>query len=101
MSERGLAKLIVEKDTYNAESQAFIESLRFVDKEINILREMKSTAGWKLIDSKIREEVHERIRELVKDDVKIQTLLAILLVAETKKLKKALDDEIDKVIPGE
>ena len=96
---KGLDKLISEKDTYDPESRAFIDSLVRSDKEIGEISNMKRTAGWKILSAKIKEELHNRINEMVKDDLKIQTLLALLQVADTKSLTKILDEEIDNIIP--
>lgn len=95
-----LEKLIDEKDSFNPESRAFIDSLVMSEKHIGEINNMKRTAGWKILESKIHEELQERINELVKDDSKIQTLLALLKVADTKSLTKILDEEIDNIIPA-
>lgn len=97
--QKDLNKIIAEKQEYDKESQDFLESLVFEDKEISQINEMKSTSGWKLLDKKIREDLHYRITELVKDDLKIQTLLALLKVADTKSRAKILDNEIDRILP--
>lgn len=94
-----LQKLEAERESYNEESKAFIDSLRFVDKEIGQLNEMKRTDGWKLLDKKIRDELQQRIHDMVKSDLKIQTLLALLTVADTKTMAKTLDEEIARLIP--
>ncbi len=95
----GLDKLIAEKETYNKESQSFIESLAFVDQEIGSINTMKQTEGWKILDRKIRDELQTRILLLVKDDLNIQTLLALLKVADTKSQSLTLEDEIAKILP--
>ena len=60
---------------------------------------MKRTSGWKVIDQKIREELHSKIKELVKDNPTIQTLLAILNVADMKNMSRTLDAEIERILP--
>ena len=97
---KGLEKLIDEKDSFNPESRAFIDSLVSSEKQIGEINNMKRTAGWKILEGKIKEELHERINDMVKDDLKIQTLLALLKVADTKSLTKILDEEIDNIIPA-
>ena len=97
--KKGLDTLLANKAEYNPESQAFIESLSLVDKEIGIINEMKMTQGWKLLNKKIRDELHSRILEMVKDDLKIQTLIALLNVADTTSMSKTLQEEIDKALP--
>ena len=97
--KKSLKTLVAEKATYDPESQAFIDSLKFAQSEIGSINSMKATEGWKLIEKKIREELEQRILFLVKDDLKITTLLALLQVADTKTLAKALQEEINKIIP--
>ncbi|MEI6580811.1 MAG: hypothetical protein WCO07_01420 [bacterium] len=97
---KGLEKLISEKESFDQESRAFIDSLVLSEKHIGEINNMKRTAGWKILEQKIREELHERIFDMVKDDLKIQTLLALLKVADTKSLTKILDEEIENIIPN-
>jgi hypothetical protein len=70
------------------------------EREIGSIEEMKRTSGWKILNKKIREELVERISELVKDDLKVQTLLALLNVADTKKLSSMLDAAIEEILPS-
>lgn len=97
--KKDLSTLESEMHTYDKESQNFIKSLTFVDKEISSLNSMKATDGWKILEGKIREELQQRIKELVQPDLKITTLLALLTVADTKSMSKTLDDEIERLIP--
>ena len=60
---------------------------------------MKQTEGWQLLEKKIREELQARIHKLVKDDVNIQTLLALLQVTDTKTRITTLEGEIEKMLP--
>jgi len=94
-----LQQLEQDRESYDNDSKAFIDSLRFVDKELGSLNEMKRTEGWKILDKKIREELQNRINTLVKDDLNIQTLLALLHVTDTRTLEKNLEEEISKLIP--
>jgi hypothetical protein len=99
MTKQGLEKLIHEKESFDPESRAFIDSLVLSDRNISEIENMKRTPGWKILEEKIREELHERINALVKDDLQILTLLSLLKVADTKSLSKILDDEIENIIP--
>jgi hypothetical protein len=96
---KNLETLDAQRNEYDPESQAFIDSLKFAQSEIGSINAMRATEGWKLIEKKIREELEQRIMFLVKDDLKITTLLALLTVADTKTLAKALQEEINKIIP--
>lgn len=91
--------LLKDKETFDPESQALLSSLSFEREEISTLNSMKQTAGWKLLDKKIREELRERITELIATDLKVQTLLSLLNVADTKKRGDILKAEIDKILP--
>ena len=94
-----LEKVISEKDQYDKESQNIIESLFFSRKEIATLNSMKRTEGWRILEQKIQEELQTRIQELVKEDLKVQTLLSLLKVADTKNRTKILQREIEKLFP--
>ena len=94
-----LDSLLAEKETYDSESQAFLASLQFVEKEIGELNSMKRSAGWHILEKKIREELQQRIQDMVKNDPKITVLLSLLNVADTKTLEKTLQEEISKIIP--
>src|ERR1035437_2919967 len=97
---KNLSNLIDQKESFNPQSRAFIDSLVMSEKHIGDINNMKRTPGWKFIEGKIKEELHLRINELVKDDLKIQTLLALLQVADTKSLTQILDEEIENIIPA-
>jgi len=97
--KKGLDQLVEEQKEYDPQSQEIIKSLAFADKEISEIDAMKRTSGWKILDKRIRDELKERIETLVKDDLKIQTLLALLKVADTKTLNKILESEIAKFLP--
>jgi hypothetical protein len=92
--------LEANKDQYDAESQAFIDSLRFVKKEIAVIETMKRTAGWKVIEKKTREELQQRIMSLIEKDPEVKILLALLNVADTKSQSEALEAEISKILPN-
>ena len=97
--KKNIDTLIAEQDSYDKDSQALIASLSFAKQEIGDINSMKQTAGWKLINNKIREELQIRIKNLIKDDLNVQTLLALLYVCDVKSLSKQLDEEINKLIP--
>jgi len=97
--DKDLEKLIAERDSYDEASKSFIDSFRFAKLEIGKIEEMKRTEGWKLIEKKIREELEARIMFLVKDDLNIQTLLALLKVTDTNSMSKSLQEEILKIMP--
>ena len=97
---KNLQKLIAEKESYDPESVVFLESLASSEKQIGAINSMKHSEGWRILESKIHEELQQRINELVKDDLKIQTLLALLKVADTKSMAKLLDEEIENIIPN-
>jgi len=94
-----LDKLIGRKQEYNEESQSIIDSLSAIRAEIGAFETMKQTEGWQLLEKKIREELQARIHKLVKDDVNIQTLLALLQVTDTKTRITTLEGEIEKMLP--
>lgn len=99
--KQGLEQLITEKDSYDKESQTFIDSLSFAKKEIGEISEMKRTEGWKVLDKTIRQRLQQRISELVKDDLNIQTLLTLLNLADTKTMAQTLEDEINRLLPND
>lgn len=66
---------------------------------LEALETMKATDGWKILHKKLREELQGHILQLIKDDVKIQTLLAILSTVETKQPFALLEEQVKAVIP--
>lgn len=98
--EKDLNELMINKDNYDEASQEFIQSLNFSEKEISELNTMKQTQGWKLIETKIRQDLHNRIFKLVDGDVEVTTLLALLYATNTKELSKKLEQEIASLLNG-
>lgn len=98
---KDLNKLILDKDNYDEDSQQFIDSLNFSEKEIDELNSMKQTTGWKLIETKIRQDLHSRILKLVDGDAEVTTLLALLYATDTKQLSKKLEQEISNLLNGD
>lgn len=96
---KDLDTLEAQRDEYDLESRTFIDSLRFVDKEISDINSMKRTAGWKVIEKKARQELQQRITVLVEKDSEVRVLLALLHVADTKSQAQQLDEEILKILP--
>ena len=94
-----LDKILAVKNEFDEQSQAIIESLQFASSEIDAINSMKRTSGWKILQKKIREELVERIEMLVKDDLQVKTLLALLKVADTKSLSRLLDESIESILP--
>lgn len=95
---KGLNELISQKDEFDEESKLFIDKLNFAQAEIDTINSMKRTDGWKLLENRIREQLHTRINNMVKDDAEISTLLALLGAADTKTHQRILDEEIDKLL---
>ena len=94
-----LDRLLGIRNEYDDESKTIIDSLASLRGEIGAFDSMKQTEGWQLLEKKIREELQARIHTLVKDDVNIQTLLAILQVTDTKTRMTTLENEISKMLP--
>lgn len=97
--KKNLNDLLKEKDDFDPASQQIIKDLSFERSEIDSLRSMVATEGWKLLDKKMREELSSRILNLIKDDLVIQTLLTLLNVTATKKRTKNLEQIIDQMLP--
>ena len=94
-----LNELIINKEQYQPQDKAVIESLQLEAKTLEVISQMKETEGWKVLGKKLREELHNEIAVAVKDNTKISILLQILSTVETKNATKLLDDEIEKLIP--
>ncbi len=95
---KDLEKIRVEQNL-SPELRDFVESIYSAKGNISAIESMKRTEGWKILDTKIREELQIRINELVKDDLKIQTLIALLKIADTKSMSKILDKTIEESLP--
>ena len=99
--KKDLDTLISQKDQFDEPSRAIIQSMRFRKAEIEDIASMKQSAGWKIINKKIREELQERFYALVKDDAKVMTLIALLKVADSKSASAILNQEIAEALPEE
>ena len=97
--KKNLDTLLSEKDGFDKESQAILNNLNFRRAEISKLSALKNNEGWQIMDKKIRDEVKIRITEMVKDDPKIQTLLALLASVDIKNMNEILQSEIDGILP--
>ena len=95
---KDIENLIAQKDEFDKESQELLSNIVFERSEISEIDAMKRTQGWKIMDKKIREELQQTIFDLTKDNVKVQTLLALLEVSATKKRTKVLENEIEKIV---
>lgn len=96
---KNLLKLVSRKSEFNEVDQSAIDSLLTESTSLQALGEMKATGGWKLLSQKIHEELSAEIKEELKGNVKITTLLNILATVETKEATKLLEEEIAKIIP--
>ena len=99
MTKSKLEKSIENKENNSEELNDFLNNAVKAKGEIEAIQSMKASDGWKIIDKKVREELSERINELVKDDPKIMTLIALLKVADTKSMSQLLDKAIDEALP--
>jgi hypothetical protein len=95
---KDLDVLLSQRDQYDDESKKVLDNLSFANAELESLKSMKSTEGWKLLEKKIREQLSERITILIKDDQQIQTLIALLSVADTSSIAKILDQAVQSFI---
>lgn len=98
-AESKLAKIIAERHSYDKDSQAFIDSLVNVQSETGALETMKRTAGWRVLEKKLREELKTRILDMVKDDATIKTLIALLSVTNTKQAMRNLEAAVEDSLP--
>lgn len=99
--KKGIEELAADKQSYDKESQVIIDGIVATRAEMEILKELKRTTGWKLLEKKIREELRETIALLIKDDKKIQTLIGLLKVTDTKSTAKLLNETVDSFLPDE
>lgn len=99
MAKKTLDELIENKDQYDAQDQAVLVSLVKTRENLELMRSMTRTAGWKLLEQSIREELHVRIYELIKNDGTIMALMDVLNASSSKKIAKILDAEIEKILP--
>lgn len=96
---KGLDHLQAHQDEYDKESQELIKSLAFAKNELSEIDSMKRTEGWKILDKKIREELQSRIIKLIENDLQVQTLLALLKVADVKTQSQIIENEIKNILP--
>lgn len=94
-----LQELWAKKMELEPEMQQELSSLVTESNAIQALNEMKATGGWKILETKIKEELQKRILEKIKDDEKIKTLLSVLSTVETKEQEKLLEEQINQIIP--
>jgi len=96
---KNLDDYLANPNDYSKELIDVVKSFSFAKNEIATIKQMKDSDGWKLIDKKIREELNEAILEAVKDNQKVQVLIALLKIADTKELNKILNEEIERSLP--
>lgn len=94
-----LSKLLSLKLSFSKDDQAAIDSLALEASVIEAMEGMKKTDGWKVLGTKIREELQSRITQLVADDLKVTTLLSILSTVETKRATELLEQNIKAILP--
>lgn len=94
-----LQELFNKRFDYSEQDRLMIESLHLEKNVLESISEMKATGGWKILESKLRDEVKKTILEKVKDDIKINLILQILSTVETKSASLLLEEEVKKVIP--
>jgi hypothetical protein len=99
MKKQNLDNLIEQKEQFDKPSQAIIDNLSFRRAEIGKIAETKNTAGWKIMETKIRETLHERINDLIKDDATILSLLTLLNAGDTQSMSEQLAREISGFLP--
>lgn len=87
------------KDEYQKDDQNILESFARSFENLRTIEEMKRTEGWQLMESKVREEIRNRITEKVKDDQYVQSLLNLLLLSDSKKQFAELENEVNRLLP--
>lgn len=98
MAKKSLQQALAEKYTYSEDAQVLLESVAFEMEQLSIIDAMKHTEGWKILERKIKQELHSRIFELVKDDPRIKVLIDLITVADTKSAKQNLENEIESLL---
>lgn len=94
-----LQELIARKWELAEPEKFALESMVTEAKTLEAFQGMKDTEGWKVLDTKIREELQNAILEKIKDDPKIITLLNILTTVETRKAGEVLEESIRSILP--
>ena len=84
---------------YSPDVISYVKNFGLQKKEIEELSQLKNNEGWKNLEVKIKEELQIRIRELVKDDLRVQTLIDVLAVTDIKNKTKMLDTAIEESLP--
>ena len=94
-----LLNLFQKRHELPDQDKQVIESLHLEYKALADVEEMKNTSGWKILGTKLRQEVANEIAKQIKGNTKIELILGILSTVETKKATQLLEEEIDKIIP--
>lgn len=95
-----LKEMWLNRANYSEQDQQVFSSLLNEASMLEAFESMKATDGWKVLQTKMREELQKLILETTKSNPKIQTLLDILSTVETKQASTLLAEEIDRVIPN-
>ena len=94
-----LSDLWAKKDELTPDAQQAVQTLLLASENLEKVETMKATDGWKLFEAKVKEELANHINLLIKDDPKIQTLIAVLNTVETKQTRATLEEQIKTMIP--
>ena len=93
-----IQQFLSRKNEYDDTSKAIIESWASTAKELEILDEMHKTDGWKMLETKMRKDLHDHITEKLKDDERVQTLISLIRISDTKSSRARLEEEIDSFL---
>lgn len=93
-----LSKLWEQRDQFDDDSKIIIDNMRFEERLIGEIREMKKGEGWKVLETEIKRQLHMAISRRIKDDKTIQSLMEILHVTDEEKRQEQLDKLIDGYI---
>jgi hypothetical protein len=99
--KKGIEGLASEINQYDPQSRAVIGNLLFRKNEIIKIKEAKQSEGWKIMESKIREVLQQRITELTENDATIKSLLQLLIAGDTHSMSSQLESEIKGFLPEE
>lgn len=96
-----MRSLIGEKTVYDDDSQQILSEFPRSAKNLQAIDAMKRTEGWQMLEKILREKVHSLIMDKVKDDTKIQSLLDLMNLTDTKTQWQQLDEEVTRLLPPE
>ena len=93
-----IQEFLRRKDEYDDASKDVIESWVYRAKDLESLDEMKKTEGWKMLEIKLRKDLHEHITDKLKDDERVSTLISLIRISDTKSSRARLEEEIDSFL---